>query len=123
LVIGILGADPFGQFLDETVRDETVHGRPLVVKRFHTVTEARNCHILYLANSEAAGLEQTLKALEGKPVLTVSDMDRAAGRGIAIGFVIEQNKIRFRINLKVARAANLNLSAKLLRVAQVVDSK
>src|SRR5882762_3409674 len=30
LVIGVLGEDPFGGFLDETVRDEKVNNRPLV---------------------------------------------------------------------------------------------
>ena len=29
LVIGVLGDDPFGPYLDETVRGETVRGRPL----------------------------------------------------------------------------------------------
>ncbi len=32
LVIGILGEDPFGAYLDETVRGETVNDRPLVVR-------------------------------------------------------------------------------------------
>src|SRR5438874_7448378 len=34
LVIGVLGEDPFGSFLDETVRGETVNGHPLVVQRY-----------------------------------------------------------------------------------------
>ena len=41
LVIGILGRDPFGAFLDDTVRGETVEGRPLVVRRYSRVEEIR----------------------------------------------------------------------------------
>src|SRR6266852_4378714 len=33
LVIGVLGEDPFGPYLDETVRGEKVNNRPLVVQR------------------------------------------------------------------------------------------
>jgi hypothetical protein len=46
LVIGILGKDPFGARLDETVSGETVNGRPLEVRRFGSVDEALECHIL-----------------------------------------------------------------------------
>src|SRR5688572_25985571 len=31
LVIGILGKDPFGKFLDETVKGEVINGHPLSV--------------------------------------------------------------------------------------------
>src|SRR5258705_4625430 len=39
LVIGVLGEDPFGAFLDETVRGEKVNNRPLVVQRYRRVEE------------------------------------------------------------------------------------
>src|SRR6266581_2725550 len=34
LVIGVLGEDPFGNFLDETVRGETVERHALTVQRY-----------------------------------------------------------------------------------------
>jgi hypothetical protein len=37
--------------------------------------------------------------------------------------VMEQNKVRFRINLEAAKAAGLTLSSKLLRPAGVVTGK
>jgi hypothetical protein len=39
-----------------------------------------------------------------------------------IRFVTEQNKIRLRINLEAAQAANLTISSKLLRPAEIVTS-
>src|SRR5438128_12279187 len=39
LVIGVLGEDPFGSYLDETVRGEKVNDRPLVVQRYHRVED------------------------------------------------------------------------------------
>ena len=41
LVIGILGGDPFGAYLDETVRDEKVNNRPLAIQRYHQVDEIK----------------------------------------------------------------------------------
>ena len=41
VVIGVLGADPFGDVLDKTVKAEK--GRPLVVRRVDNVTDAARC--------------------------------------------------------------------------------
>ena len=123
IVIGILGTDPFGKVLDEIVRDESVRGRRLVVKRYERVEEIETCHILYLGQSEGDRLEATLAALKEKPVLTVSDIEGAAVRGVMIRLVNEQNRIRFRINLDSAKAARVTLSSKLLRAADIVPTE
>jgi uncharacterized protein DUF4154 len=121
LVIGILSAsDPFGGFLDETVKNEAVQGRKLVVKHYTRVAEIETCHILYIGQSESKRLDRIVDAVKGKPVLTVSDITDCASRGIMIGFVNERNKIRFKINAATARAASLSLSSKLLRAAEIV---
>src|SRR3954463_15871627 len=45
LVIGILGADPFGPTLDELVRGEHVGDHPLTVQRFARGDDFTKCHI------------------------------------------------------------------------------
>jgi len=119
-VIGILGADPFGPALDNTVRSERAHGRPIVVERYRTVKEIKTCHILFISESETRYLDGILDALDHRPVLTVSDIDGAVFRGVMIRFRMENNKIRLRINMAAAKAAGLTFSSKLLRVADVV---
>jgi hypothetical protein len=120
LVLCVLGEDPFGPYLDETVRGETVQAHPLAVQRSQQVEEIRNCHILFVGRQEQERLEEILDTLKGRPTLTVSDADGFAGRGGMIRFMTDRNRIRLRINLEAARAANLTLSSKLLRPAQIV---
>lgn len=122
LVIGLLGDDPFGAYLDEAVRGETVHGRPLRIERYQRVEEIRTCHVLYVSRSEAGRLPQILAALRGREILAVSDVDGFAGRGGAIQFIMERNKVRLRINVDAARAAALTISSKLLRPAEIVST-
>jgi hypothetical protein len=121
MVIGILGSDPFGDALDATVHNEVVRGRHLVVRRYKSVADTRGAHILYIGQSEASRLGQALNALKGKPILTVSDIEGAARRGIMIGFINDHSRIRFQINPNAAKTANLTLSSKLLRVADIVE--
>jgi hypothetical protein len=48
----------------------------------------------------------------------VADSDEPSTGEAIIRFVVENNKVHFRINQEAAAAANLTLSSKLLRVAQ-----
>lgn len=120
LVIGVLGTDPFGNALDEIVRGETVKGRPLEVRRFRSVGEMDTCHILFIDRSEQRRFAEILAGLKGRSILTVGDFEDFAESGGVIRFVSAGNKIRLRINLDAARAANLTISSKLLRPATIV---
>jgi hypothetical protein len=123
LVIGVLGEDPFGLFLDETVQGEKVNGHPLVVRRFQRAEDTGPCHILFINWGKGDKLKQLLADLKGRSVLTVSDAADFARQGGMVRFLTENNKIRIRINLKATKAADLTISSKLLRLAEIVDSK
>ena len=49
--IGVLGDDPFGEILEQTVRDETVKSRKIVIVRSRRVEDLTNCHVLFIAKS------------------------------------------------------------------------
>jgi hypothetical protein len=122
LSICVLGPDPFGDFLDQTVRGERVGGRPLQVRRYRRADEIRTCHILFISRSEGSPPEDILAGLKHRPILTVSDIDGFAERGGMIAFVTDRNRIRLKINLDAAAMAHLTISSKLLRVAEVVTA-
>lgn len=121
-VIGVLGTDPFGKSLEEIIGSDRIKGRPLVVRRFQRVEDARRCHILFIASSEARRVADILPRLAGQPVLTVSDLPGFAEAGGAIGFTA-QTRIGLIINPSVLHQANLVVSSKLLRLAQLVRSE
>lgn len=120
LVIGVLGEDPFGPYLDETVRGETVQGHPLEVRRFRSPQEIDTCHILFVSPSQTERFETFRGPLEARSILTVSDASEFDARGGMIRFITDRNRIRLRINLEAARSARLTLSSKLLRAAEIV---
>ncbi|MGA2030208.1 MAG: YfiR family protein [Verrucomicrobiota bacterium] len=121
LVIGVLGDDPFGALLDDAVRGETVNGRKFAVERYLHVEDIKTCHILFISQSETRRLDKIEAGLKGKPVLTVSDIDNSAYRGVCVQFVTINNKIHLRINLDSLKDANLTMSSKLLRVSEIIS--
>ena len=122
LIIGVLGADPYGSYLDETTRGEKVDGRPLVVQRYRRVEDVANCHVLFISASEAGNMVAILARLKGHSILTVTDGNGAGEPGGIIRFFTENNHIRLRIDLRAAKAAGLEVSSKLLRAAEVVGA-
>lgn len=119
----VLGEDPFGAYLDETVRGEFMAGHPLEVRRLRSVEAAAACHMVFVSESEGRRTTELRRRLVGRPVLTVADLDDFARTGGIIQFVMEQGRIRFRINVDSARAAGLTISSKLLSLADVVTDE
>ena len=122
ILIGVLGPDPFGGYLEQAIRDERVHDRRLIIQRYQRVQEVENCHLLFISASENARLEGILAELKGRSILTVGETEDFALRGGMIQFINVQNHIRFRINLGAARAAKIQISSKMLRSAEVLNA-
>ena len=121
-VIGIVGTDPFGHSLDEIVAGETVHGHPIVVRRWRTIEEMGPAHVLFIGRGQAARIGDLAAAVDDRSILTVGDGDEFPTRGGIIGFVVAGNHVRLVINVARARAANLTISSQLLRQSQLVEA-
>ena len=122
-VIGVLGEDPFDGFLDETVRGETINNRPFLVRRYRKGEDVASCDILFVSHSEMPRWNEILAGLKGRNVLTVSDAEDFARQGGMVQFVTDNKHVKLKINVDAARAANLTISSKLLRPAEIVSSQ
>lgn len=118
ILIGIHGSDPFGAVLEQVLEGERVHGRAFRVIRAAPGEPAPACHLLFICDSEAERVADILEELRGTPTLTVSSLRRFVDRGGMIQFVTQRGRIRFRVNGEEARAANLAVSSRLLRLAE-----
>lgn len=121
LVIGVMGENPFGSYLVQTVSGEKIKGHPIVVQYFKNESEIRACHILFINLPETNKPEQVLEAVQGKNILTVSDHADFIKQGGMIKFVTNNNKIKLQINIEACRKTRMVISSKLLRLAEIVN--
>lgn len=122
LVICVLGDDPFGEALDETVAGESIDRRHLAVRRVMRGEPLEQCHLLFVSRSETQRLDEVFRGVgETTHVLTVSDIDRFASRGGTIGLFLDRNRVRFEISLNDARRRGLELSSQLLTLGRIVE--
>lgn len=123
IVIGVIGDGSFEGELSSAVGGKSVDGRPIRVRRLQTPEDSDTCHILFIRASKTTGLGELLSRIKSKPVLTVGETDQFMEQGGAINFVKKEGKIRLEINLDAARQANVQISSKLLNVADVVRGR
>jgi hypothetical protein len=122
IVIGVVGPDPFGSALEATIHDESIKGHPLVLEHYSRVADIKPCHMLFITQPELRHIDEIVKSVKDKPVLTVADNDGTAATAAIIRFTLQNNKVHFRVNVEAARVAKVNLSSKLLRVADATPS-
>jgi hypothetical protein len=115
-----IGEDPFHGALDQSLSGKTIGGRSLRVQHLKEPQEAQVCQVLFIGDGEQRRMEAAMANVKGNPVLTVGESTNFANAGGMIGFCLEQNKIRFEINLEAAGRAKLKISAKLLALAKTV---
>ena len=123
LCIGVFGDDPFDGALDDTIRGESVDGHKLVVMHLHSLSDLGGCQMIFVARSEEGDLGQILAAINSRPILTVSEIDRFAQNGGDIDFYLSNGKVRFEINPGAARRCGLKISSQLLALGRIVGGE
>jgi len=115
----IFDNDPIAPAL-ETLEGKTIKGVNLTVTHVSSASQAKQCHVLYLGDQTHGNMHRLLNELAELPILTVTDENDLTGSGAMIGMSLENKKLTFDVNREPARRAHLNLSSKMLRLAQRV---
>lgn len=117
-VIGVLGQNLFGKYLEEAIAGEHYKTRPIVVKYFATAREIDNCQVLYVGS-----LPNPTRTVGQRAILTVGERDDYMEQGGLLRFYKEKNKLRIEINEQAAKNVRLVISAKLLQAATIYYRK
>jgi hypothetical protein len=121
--ICMLGKDPFGHFLDDLLLNKTIVDRPIVVERLKDKSNARHCQMVFVSPSEQTNLLAIMDSLQGANVLLVGETHDFAASGGTIELTLENNHVRFTINLDAANRAGLRIDSRLLALATIVHDE
>jgi hypothetical protein len=81
---------------------------------------ARPTALVYLSLDFGAEAPAIASALSGTDILTVGATGAIAERGACVGFELEEGKPKIYVNLRVAKAQNVDFRAELLRLVKLV---
>lgn len=118
-IIGIVGN--IGQSVPNNEKRE-VGGKRVVIRSINKIDHLRDCQIVFVPSTERAVLPQVMKALEGRPVLTVGDFDGFLRGGGMINLVTVKGRIAFDVNVGATKRAGVTIGYQLLRLARELVS-
>ncbi len=120
--IGILGQDPFGEILEQTLAGRSVKGRPLEIHRAMMMDRLPSCQVVFIAYDDAIKRRVALNTLKDKPVLSVGNAQDFLQEGGIIQLEISDT-VQMNINLDQARASSLSIQTKMLEVShQIIEN-
>jgi hypothetical protein len=120
LFLCTLGEDPFQGTLEDTVAGKAVGNRVIRIRHLREPQDMQACQILFLGRSENKRIPMLVADLHNAPILTVGETAGFLDAGGMIRFLLEENKVRFDINLDAAESARLKIGSRLLILAEHV---
>lgn len=121
-LICLLGRDTLATQL-AAYEGRTVGGRELRIRRIGNIAAATECNVVFAPESEESRFPALLKAMDGLPILTVSDSEAFLGEGGAITLVRHEGRLQFDVNANALVKAGLKADSSMLRVARRVVGK
>ena len=126
LRIAVSGDDRVTSFIKlfrKVIEGETFGERTIVINRLPLSGDPNGYHILFITTSGESGSSHLLEAAKGQPILTVGDSAGFCQRGGMINLLRRENRIGLTVNIATVKAAKLQISSKLLRIAAIVKER
>ena len=113
------GGDTTALGIDQ-MKGRLVNDRQIHARQVKTVSDARNCHILFIDDKYASHEMAAMADLANEAILTISDAPWFVREGGMISLYTRGRHVRFSINQTSARGAGLLISGRLLQLAEEV---
>ena len=121
--IGVYKNKTFADMLRKILAGKKIQGKYVEVLTAEDASQFANCHVIFMsknATGELGDVFAKVNALGDNPAkLTIGETkdDSFINSGGIINFVEQGARIKFKVNLIPAKAKNLTISAKLLKLA------
>lgn len=122
LTIAIIGADEVAAELGNLTEGRNINGRPLHIKSLAAGAPLTGVQVLFVGQQARKNLFALPEDIKIEPVLTVTDFSNGLDSGSIINFVVVDSHIRFEVSTAHADRCGLKISARLLGVAQRIET-
>ncbi len=122
--IGIctVGEAPLGNAV-EKLPTLLADGRRVEFRAIQGAVDLGECEFLFIGRSEAGRLDSLIRRLQGRRLVTVSDIEGFAEAGGMVEFSLRRDRsgVLILINRKAAQKQGIEFNAQLLRLAKIVE--
>lgn len=119
-VIGVLGDSPIVASLEKLASERKIGTRTMVVKKFSSVDQISNCHMLFIPERSSDNLEAALAKIGSNSTLVMTERRGLGSKGSSINFITVDGKQKFELNKSATEKAQLKVSTELTSLAIVI---
>lgn len=119
-VIGVIGNEEIYSTMNTWYGGKSRGAKTYTVKRFNSVSEITDCHVIFIDKSKSADFESINNKVKGKGTLVITDKNGLGEKGSGINFKMIDNKLKFELNQKALEASNLKVSGALSSMAILI---
>jgi len=132
-IIGIIGENPFlvkqkGEdapkdwleliYIEQGIK---IKSKPTEVRYISDIDGIRECNLLFVSKSEKKMLPEIVAAARENHVLTFSDVDGFAKKGIHINLILKSGNVKYEVNQTGIVEAGLTIKYQLLKYAAKIE--
>jgi len=114
-VIGVLGNSLIIDEFRELSKTRTVGNQKIVTTKFNSAGDITKCHVLFIAKSKLDEVGAALGKIGN--TLVITDDEQGIKEGVAINFLVVDNKQRFEYKSASAKSKGLVVSPELAKIA------
>lgn len=112
-VIGVYANESTVKEINSILGIRKFNGKSIEVKKISSPSQASNCHIVFVSASYASNVKKIKQSANLKNTLLISEKGQI-NNGASIAFVLENSKLKFKINETVCNASGLQISKTLM---------
>ena len=134
-IIGVIGENPFlvkqkgedapNDWLEEIYvhQERKIKSKRAEVRYISDIDGIRECNLLFVSKSEKKMLPEIVAAARESHVLTFSDVDGFAKKGIHINLILKSGNVKYEVNQSEISESGLKIKYQLLKYAAKIENR
>lgn len=118
--IAVLGESGIYNPLVEISKAKKTGRKSINVRQLNNLNDLGSAQIIFVSNNYKFPVKTVIDKIGHRPALIVTEQKGNLEKGSHINFLIEDNKLKFEVNLKTASHSGFKISSQLLQHALVI---
>lgn len=115
-IVGVYANEATVKEIKSVLGIRKFNGKSIEVKKISSPSQASNCHIVFVSTSYGSNIKKIKAGANLKNTLVISERGHI-NNGAAIAFVLENSKLKFKINESACNASGLQVSKTLMSLS------
>lgn len=120
--IAVIGKISFNTSLDNLFAEIKVKNKNVEIIYTNDINDLTKVNLVFISGTEKKRINEILSAIDEKPILLISDTKGFCNMGTYINMYVDDNNIRYEINIEALENSGLKVSSLLLTSAKIIKT-